>query len=502
MLLVGGCERRTLKKVASAVNPAGERLEPRSCGVQALGDIHIRCYWLTTETWGAFRLPVAVFSRAPTDTAVLHIPGGPGDGGQTTPDSLMGWRDWYEKSGLQADLVIYSPRGTRDTPQFWLCQEYEAYSVAALAKPMPAAQEAAEATAILHRCLAKYSQRLAVSTGVAPDKALQAFSSRIQASDAAQILSSLGYSHWHLWGISYGTRVALVAGANASRTPNMPVASLILDSTYPPGNGGLHQWPALISRAMAMHRANEPEFDRHWRALYSGLQEKWQAPVFRLSNWEFNLDPCDRFNAGCMQHQQQVSFVLTADRLLAVSFYVLYDVRLLPSFYRGLETMYRSLENDLQLPNPELQLVLELFLASNFSSSFSSLAFFATECVDNGASEPRQLTAARADYPEWQTELTVLNEHDVCRLEVFDALPLTDISLPKDMPVLLLAGGRDPVTPLAWAEKLADSLDSAHLIVAPSVGHSVLFSGYCDETLIARWLAEEKEVCIRGPDSP
>ncbi len=44
----------------------------------------------------------------------------------------------------------------------------------------------------------------------------------------------------------------------------------------------------------------------------------------------------------------------------------------------------------------------------------------------------------------------------------------------SDVPVLLFAGGLDPITPARWAEAAAASLSSSQLVAAPSAGHDVL----------------------------
>jgi pimeloyl-ACP methyl ester carboxylesterase len=57
------------------------------------------------------------------------------------------------------------------------------------------------------------------------------------------------------------------------------------------------------------------------------------------------------------------------------------------------------------------------------------------------------------------------------------------------VPVLLLAGGLDPITPPSWARHAAETLDHGSVFVFPGVGHGVAAAHECAARLLVKFLA-------------
>ncbi len=68
---------------------------------------------------------------------------------------------------------------------------------------------------------------------------LSLFDSAASAADVADLGRVLGFEEWNLYGISYGTRLALTV----LRDHPENVRSVILDSTYPPSVDALTEFP-------------------------------------------------------------------------------------------------------------------------------------------------------------------------------------------------------------------------------------------------------------------
>lgn len=468
-------------------------LSLRDCGEIDTDDkknLRVQCYWLKTERDGQFELPIAVISRQSSDTALLHIAGGPGDGDQTSAENIQEWLNWYQKSSLSADLVLYSPRGTPGASGSFVCEAYEAFSWQILTQNLTHEAELRAGQAIVSDCLEEFAQSLASVPGVSSESPLASFGTTQQADDARRILQELGYQHWHLWGVSYGTRVAMVAANQVKIAGDTRLNSLVLDSPYPPGKGSLADWPGLLENAFQLHEKKRSGFRQQWQGLVKRLQHLDQPLIFNLDNWHYNLDPCPYKISPCIQHEKQIPFLLNADRLLSVAYYVLYDESLLESFYIGLQTLGEALEVKSSVANNfELELVLESFLASAFAPSFSPWVFFATECADNGVAKKTEIEQASTEYPVWQKQLKAEYQYDVCRDKRFfsgqPALAATQ-QLPN-IPVLIFVGEYDPVTPVSWAKRLAADNSQTRLIIANGVGHSVLFSDYCEANVLGLW---------------
>jgi pimeloyl-ACP methyl ester carboxylesterase len=68
----------------------------------------------------------------------------------------------------------------------------------------------------------------------------------------------------------------------------------------------------------------------------------------------------------------------------------------------------------------------------------------------------------------------------------------------SDVPVLLLAGEEDLVTPPAWAEAAARHLSRATLIRFPGYGHAVTFATPCALEVVAAFL-DDPAVAATSP---
>ena len=74
------------------------------------------------------------------------------------------------------------------------------------------------------------------------------------------------------------------------------------------------------------------------------------------------------------------------------------------------------------------------------------------------------------------------------------------------LPVLLLAGSLDPITPPHWAREAAETLPNSYVFELPAVGHGVMDSHFCGSSLVLAFLADPTEEpdssCIAEIDPP
>ena len=140
---------------------------------------------------------------APADVVkpdpVVYLAGGPGG---NAVGELDGWLDIPYLQ--DRDLILLDQRGTGYSLPSLNCPEME--------------QNEENATQVCHDRL--------ISEGVN----LQAYNSAENAADVADLRIALGYDEWNLYGISYGTRLALTV----MRDHPEGVRSVVIDSVYPP----------------------------------------------------------------------------------------------------------------------------------------------------------------------------------------------------------------------------------------------------------------------------
>lgn len=469
---------------------------PRSCGYQADSEsgISVECFWLFS---GGFQLPVAVFSPLNQHRAELlvYLSGGPGSGMQTGYDNLEDWFYWYQLHQPGADLVVFTPRGTPGSQSYLHCDRLETESLALLGRNATLEEEFTVGGEAIRDCLVRYQSLLALQN---PGLDLGgAFASGAQANDSLMLVEQLTqrfhYTRTHLWGVSYGTRVALKAAQLVSIDTLKPeIASLILDSVYPFNHGRQSEWAELQQAGMAMHQqyfSQQPvggytTFD----ALYASASSRLADPLrLEVSNWYGGQAPeIDALASLAIYRRDTLAVVLNRDRLLALAGFSLYSPQLAISFQQALAQWLTTGSTEL------LEQFVEVFLASSFDPAFSTLVFFATECADNPRDTDADYARAFQAFPRWRELLDLQRRHDVCQLPVFSSSERWLGNYATDIPTLIISGEKDPVTPASWARELHAQLPESTLIEVQNQGHGVLSSGGCSAELITQWLAAWK----------
>jgi pimeloyl-ACP methyl ester carboxylesterase len=135
---------------------------------------------------------------------------------------------------------------------------------------------------------------------------------------------------------------------------------------------------------------------------------------------------------------------------------------------------------------PLIQEALDTYKSDDFSYG----AFLSTECHDDWSYDSAaaiENAAASADVygPFARANLPVI----ACPVwNVGGAPQAFHAPVRSDVPVLILTGNYDPITPPAWAEGAAVSLPKSTVIHFPGIGHGVIESHRCADQLALRYL--------------
>ncbi|MFN8420465.1 MAG: alpha/beta fold hydrolase [Anaerolineae bacterium] len=209
------------------------RLEPASCWMELPEGVvegeNITCGYLivpedrSNPSGSTIQLAYAVLSASTESSKsdpVIYLAGGPGGNAVGTI------ADWVEAPYLQdRDFILLDQRGTGYSLPSLNCPESE--------------QEEENATQTCHDRL--------ISEGIN----LQAYNSVENAADVADLRLALGYEEWNLFGISYGTRLALTV----MRDHPDGVRSVVIDSVYPPEISSWEEYG--VNTADVFHRLFE-----------------------------------------------------------------------------------------------------------------------------------------------------------------------------------------------------------------------------------------------------
>lgn len=400
---------------------------------------------------------------------MIHIAGSPGQGNMTTETETSYWIQWLADSKADFDLLVFDPRGTGEGKGVWTCDAFEKKMRYVLSMSLPVGEEMKVLNQELAPCfdqLAKHLNELPTRINYSPE-GLYAFSTYHQANDVKQIISAMDYQRVHLWGVSYGTRVALAAADNNK------VKTLLLDSPYPFERGFFSDWPSLYDRTFKLHdnlfKKIMPQSNQSFGDVYANARSKLAKKVQRFDIVHWGTD-------------EIIPFVLTPDRLLELSFSVLYNEQMYQTYYIGLSKFAQNGTVD-----ENFKMIVEDFVVNIFNKGFNSMVYFATECVDNMPEPDEQVKQALSKASKYVGHYFSTSwQHNACKLYDFTAEKYVQDMSYTDKPTLIFSGSHDPVTPSVWGKELAQVLSRAEHIVVQDAGHGVLFRYNCGGGVINR----------------
>ncbi|WP_027330864.1 alpha/beta hydrolase [Marinimicrobium agarilyticum] len=474
--------------LAEQPDPSGYQWRERACDFEADWRTDVLCgdlltpLYVTPEGPRRFRLPVAVLksdARQRREDPIIYLPGGPGGSAELTEEGIEFWQSWQLYTQSQRDLILIDRRGVGKSDPALTCPEYDRYSEAILSEAISEQQENREAGDILQRCF----EQLEASGTFRSDQ----FGTIVSARDLAALMGFLPYEKYNLVGVSYGTRLALATADLDTVRQAGWVRSLVLDSVYPPDQGGLISWPGVVTHSVERFlawcegRAGCAESVADLDALLAeALESLAQEPMYlSIPSWS---------------RDESRSVAVDDRRLFTAMFGAIYDRYRWPDIVEGLRG---AVERDAEKLKP----LIEVFINQALDGSFSYLTFMAVDCLDHTLGTEAEYVAQLAQYPQYRQYLGRWDSH-VCRWLGTAEKPLPTLE-PLPIPTLIMAGEQDPVTPAQWARDLAQSWPSAQLYVADNIGHSVLWSDTCAESSLGAFLDNPKAqwtpMAPRGP---
>jgi pimeloyl-ACP methyl ester carboxylesterase len=298
------------------------------------------------------------------------------------------------------------------------------------------------------------------------------YTSAENAADVEDLRKALGYPAWNLYGISYGSRLALTV----MRDHPGGVRSATLDSVYPPNVD------AYADQAPNAERAFEQLFSSCERettcaASYPGLRQAFQDTVGRLDAERptIEVDPGDGRSS---------TVELDGDALIGFVFDTLYDTDAIPGLPAAIMRVSRGdhavlrpyvLEEDPVVPR-------RVAFETNEVAEGMELSVQCGEEAPFAAPEPG--TPSRNARP-----FGIGTVRGACAIwDVPVAPAIEQEAVTSAIPTLLLAGDFDPITPPAWAESAARTLSRS--TVSRSAASDTASSGTsgCADGLVSAFL--------------
>lgn len=444
----------------------------RRCDFQSHWRSEVRCADLLTPVYVTeageqrFRLPVVILRSTSVerrDDPVIYLPGGPGGTVGLDQGSIEFWQSWQEYSNLRRDLILMDRRGVGKSQPALNCPEYDAYSEQSVGQHIAPEREAEEAAALLKACFSD----LEADGHFRRDQ----FGTLRSAADLVALMRLLQYEQYNLIGVSYGTRLALAAAA-PDEQGMPPVRTLVLDSLYPPDQGGLLSWPGVVTESM--------ERFLRWCEGREGCAESvpdLDALLMQAVN-KVKVSPLELSVSSWYRHGD-IDVVIDDYRLLTAVFSAIYSNHEWPLIAEALQGIVED--------EPERVVPLaESFVNNALDMSFSSLTYMAVDCLDHTLGTEAAYNEQLVRYPRYADYMDRWDSY-VCRWLGSAEQPLPSLEPPK-APTLILGGELDPVTPAHWSRQVAQRWPEAQLYIADDVGHSVIWSDTCAEAALGKFL--------------
>ncbi|MFZ0548176.1 MAG: alpha/beta fold hydrolase [Candidatus Promineifilaceae bacterium] len=442
--------------------------ETADCQFSYSGDADIHCGYLVvpedrSEPERMVRLHVAVVSSSsssPAPDPLVYLDGGPG--GYTLAvagNYLASFRDVLK----ERDVIFFDQRGIGYSEPSLDCPELDESVLAHIEERLDDDEKLANTLEALTAC----RDRL-LAEGVN----LSAYNSAASSADLDDLRRALGYESWNLYGISYGTRLALTAMRDYGDTGT--IRSVVLDSVYPPQIDGFgvlgvnadRAFTLMFERCAAIEQCNGdyPDLENRFYDLVDALNEEPMTVVVtdRASRTNYRI-PVD------------------GDDLIDVLFLMMYDgdqVLYVPRMIAQVERRVSSI----LMERLGLQINVPAYSSEGMQLSvqcFEEAPFYKGEV--EGESLPPELAKF---YGRWASDLRT-----ACELwGVKSAEPLENEPVVSDIPTLILSGDYDPITPPSNGMETAEFLSNSFFFEFEGVGHGVAMGTNCGMDMITAFL--------------
>ncbi|MGB1285629.1 MAG: alpha/beta hydrolase [Aggregatilineales bacterium] len=470
-----------------AQQAAAEAVSYRSevCTPPRLGDYTVDCGWLRVPedrtNPDSRMIEIAVMkihstSDNPAPDPVIYLSGGPGGNVLSFAGVIV--QGFFAPFLEHRDIILFDQRGTGQSKPSLACDNINAAAVEILSREQDPGTISA-----LDAYLPECHQQL-LDKDINPAM----YNSATSAQDVQDLRRTLGYDEWNLLGISYGTRLALTI----LRDDDSGIRSVILDSVYPPEVDLYSPLVPNVLRALNV-LFRDCAGDDACNSRYPDLEAQFWDVYTRLNETPQHIE-------NITTPFGNVDLYLTGDRFFNWVFNWLYSIPDIEAIPRRID----ALSQNLQSAGAVRAGLQEDF----YTFSVSMGMYLSVQCAEEiRLMPPDAFDASLAAYPQLATYMAGNFTHNA---RLFDLCanwqsppvnPIENDPVNSDIPVLLLAGEYDPVTPPAWAESSATTLSNSFYILFPATSHGVVRSHRCGQSVIEDFLqnptARPDTRCVR-----
>jgi pimeloyl-ACP methyl ester carboxylesterase len=381
-------------------------------------------------------------SADPKPDPFFFLAGGPGQG---AAQMAKGIREAFRQIVIDRDIVLVDQRGTgKSNPLNCLHEEDD--SLKAFAEPEQTS------FARLRKCMDGY------------DADLRLYTTPIAMDDLDDVRAHLGYDKVNVYGGSYGTRAALVY----LRRHGDHVRTAVLDGVAPTNMRLPLFAPRDVQRAFDRLVA-DCEADTACNTAYPNLRARARALMARLEQ-DPPLVPVTHPRTGERGELRMTARLVAS--VLTATLYQPLAASLIPAL------IARAEQNDFQN-----MLALATMNDTGAPLNMSIGMQLSVLCAEDSPHITPEDARKEAEGTLFGLHVMRL-QREACTFwprGTVDAAFYDPVQ--SDVPVLILSGDIDPVTPPVWGEQIAKTLPNATHVVMPGTGHTAGGTG-CGRRLI------------------
>ncbi|MEJ5200805.1 MAG: alpha/beta hydrolase [Anaerolineales bacterium] len=439
--------------------PAGYEGERVVCGYLVVPEIHSQPQGKT------IRLAVIILksiSAHPRPDPLIMMQGGPGGSTiETYAERLL------SGSRLLADrdIILFDQRGTLYSQPALTCPEIFELTIRTLNQNL----STQESLRLYEKAILACRERL-ITGGIN----LSAYNSFENAADVADLQAALNYPVINLYGVSYGTLLAL----HVMRFQPEGIRSVILDGVVPPQVNFILEAPRTQNQAFT-HLFDACTQDENCNQNYPELEKVFFELVSKLDQTPAQITIKDD------ETGQEYLAVLNGEGLINTLFQMLYVTEAIPAIPA---TIY-----DIRAGKYDF---LQRFLGwVTFDRSMSYGMYYSVLCAEDADFDPKQvrLEGVRPAIAK-DEEISAASFISICKSwDIKELGKLVDEPVLSDVPTLILSGAIDPITPPDFGAIAAATLPQSYTFTFPNTGHGAALSGECPDKIILEFLENPQQ---------
>ncbi len=439
---------------------------------------------------GTLQLAVAILhpeDGATESDPILYLEGGPG--GSVLEFLYLTYNRNFKPLLVSGrDVILFDQRGVGVSRPALDCPEQDRLFYELLDNEMNGRQlTEQQMDRLIIRAMETCARNLAVKAN------LTDFSTRASAEDVADLIAALGYETVNLWGISYGSRLAL----EIMRSNPILVRSATLDSMVPAEVDLYGEQPANLAAAFDLLFQSCAN-DKACNAAYPDLRQVFFDTVAKLNQENAHYESSDPLTGI------SYTVAISGDNFIDLVFQFLYDtdvITLLPRL------IYNVSQGNYEL----ISLLTGSVIATQ--SALSDGLHYTLQCSEEAPfTSPEKIRLAAAafpDYADYFDQSSIQSIFDICTaMGLTPAVPDASLNQPivSNIPSLILAGQFDPVTPPEWGRQTSVSLGNAYFFEFPGMGHGVSVARECPRQIMLAFIESPSQApdgdCIQEMSAP